>query len=102
MRLEDLYQDFSKMSSEEQASFISSYRLRRATELASTTPLKLSTAKIKTKVELSDEEKAIMKLLGLKQKDVLALRSNNSTEPIEEDTEAANLFKDDTFEDDES
>lgn len=98
MRLEGLYQDFSRMSPEEQASFISSYRLRRATELASTTPLKLPAAKIKTKVELSDEEKAIMKLLGLKQKDVLALRNNNVTEPVEDDKEAANLFKDDTFE----
>ena len=97
MRLENLYPNFGKSPPEVQAAYVSAYRLRRATDLATVPSTKKPITVSKGKMELTDEEKAIMKLLGLKQKDVLALRSNQS-EPVEDDKEAVNLFKDDTFE----
>ena len=97
MRLENLYPNFAKICAEEQAAYIASYRLKRAQDLVIEPKQKKVRSGKGSKIELSDEEKALMKLLGLKQKDVLALRA------IEPDTEeqeesGADLFKDTTFE----
>lgn len=100
MRLENLYPNFGKSPPEVQAAFISAYRLRRATDLATVLSTKKPITVSKTSISLTDEEKAIMKLLGLKQKDVLALRSNQA-EPVEDEKEAVNLFKEDTYEEEE-
>jgi len=54
----------------------------------------------KPKIELSEEEKALMKMLGLKQKDLLALKESvEETETEVEET--GDLFKDPTFEEEE-
>ncbi len=98
MRLENLYLNFGTSSPEEQAAYISSYRLRRAEDMAKPSSMKKKPGKaVSTKVTLSDEEKAVMKLLGLKMKDVIALREAViDTGEVEEET--GNLFEDTTFE----
>lgn len=93
MRLENLYPNFGTMSCEEQAGFIASFRQKRAQDLENFAPAKVSTRPKKTKLEFTTEEKLLMKSLGLKQKDILALRGDMGTEE-KEDT---NLFADDTF-----
>lgn len=97
MRLEQLYLNFGKSSPEEQLAFISSYRLRRAQDLEKSVPSKKkSSTSTKVKLELTAEEKMIMKMLGLKQKDVIALREAKISE--EEDEElSGELFEDPTF-----
>lgn len=78
MRLENLYENFGSASPERQAQYMSEYRLRRSEDMSKTPtwpkPKKISKGK-KPKVILTGEEKVLMKLLGLKQKDVVALRS---------------------------
>jgi hypothetical protein len=77
MLLSQLYKNFGKSSPEEQAEFISQYRLRRATDLETTPAVrerKPTTGTVVKKLVLSEEEKLLMKLLGLKQKDVMAMR----------------------------
>ncbi len=79
MRLENLYENFGEASPEEQAAYIAIYRLRRAEDLAkpSTYPKKKKTTRTR-KVPakpLTEEEKTLMTLLGLKKKDVVALRA---------------------------
>ena len=100
MRLENLYSNFGSASPEDQAAYISAYRLRRAEDMAKppTWP-KAKTTKAsgkKSNIDLSNEEKALMKMLGLKQKDMLLLR--NSTENTEEAIDDSVLLQDDTFE----
>lgn len=79
MRLEDLYQNFGKATPAMQAKYISEYRLRRDQDLSKTPTWpkqkKVPTGKRKPKVVLTPEEKTLMKLLGLKKKDVVALRA---------------------------
>ncbi len=100
MRLEDLYENFVTASPEQQARIISAYRLRRAEELAKPTPTakkQTTSSASRSKIDLSAEEKAVMKMLGLKQKDILALRA---TVEVEEDEDDASLLADNTFADD--
>jgi hypothetical protein len=100
MRLENLYENFGLASPETQAAYIASYRLRRAIDLSTTPPTRKSSPAKDSKFELSltDEEKALIKILGLKPKDLLALRM----EVVEEETDnGADLFKDKSFEEDE-
>lgn len=97
MRLENLYPNFAKQSVEEQAAYIASYRLKRAQDLVIEPKQKKSRSGKGSKIDLSDEEKALMKLLGLKQKDVLALRAVDVDTEEQEDN-GAELFKDTTFE----
>jgi hypothetical protein len=101
MRLENLYLNFGTGSSEEQAKYISEYRLRRAQDLERVPTSKKKSVSTKSKLELTEEEKVIMKMLGLKQKDILALRS--MTVEAEEETveETGELFKDETFDEEE-
>ena len=98
MRLENLYPNFGKACAEEQAAFISAYRLRRAEDMAkpSTYAKRTSVNKSKIDVSLTSEELALMKMLGLKKKDMMLLRT--STEVIEESTNDINLFADGAFE----
>jgi hypothetical protein len=98
MRLENLYLNFGKSTSEQQAEYIAIYRLRRATDLEKTpTSSKKKSSVTRSKIDLSltDEEKAVMKMLGLKQKDILALRDAVGESEVEE---SGDLFKDSTFE----
>jgi len=96
MRLENLYPNFGTASPEDQAAFISGYRLRRAEDMSrpSTYPKKKSSVK-KSKIDLSESEKALAKKLGLSQKDMLLLRTSVKIEEEENDTA---LLNDNTFE----
>ena len=98
MRLENLYPNFGKACVEEQAAFISAYRLRRAEDMAkpSTYAKRASVNKSKIDLSLTPEELALMNMLGLKKKDMMLLRA--STEIIEESTNDVDLFTDNTFE----
>lgn len=101
MRLENLYENFGLATPERQMEMLAAYRIRRAEELAkpaTTSKRRITTSSVsRSKIDLSvsPEEKALMKLLGLKQKDLLALRS---LEPDEEE-DGVDLFKDQIFED---
>jgi hypothetical protein len=103
MRLENLYENFGTATPERQAEFMSEFRLRRAEELsnpATTSKRRMTTSSVnRSKIDLSvtPEEKALMKLLGLKQKDIAALRA---IEPDEEES-GVELFSDQTFAEDE-
>lgn len=100
MRLEELYNNFGKAPHEEQQKFVAEYRLRRAQDLAEIPPI--TTRKIvsvkRSIIDLSDDEKAVMKKLGLKQKDILSLRDSIEDESLVDDKE---LFKDDSFDEEE-
>lgn len=84
MRLENLYENFGNASPEEQAQYISEYRLRRAEDLSNTPSYPKTTTKTtnttKSKIQLTDEEQVLMKLLGVKKKDMIALRALSSDE----------------------
>ena len=88
MRLENLYPNFGKATPEDQAAYISAYRLRRAEDMAKppTWPKAKKVASGKrSKIDLSESEKLLMKSLGLRQKDMLMLKALTETE--EEDEE---------------
>lgn len=97
MRLEDLYTNFGKSSPEEQAKFVAAYRLKRAIDLETPVKSKQKTTVAKQSIELSEAELTLMKMLGLKKKDMLALRTEASTDNGEESGTGEDLFKDDTF-----
>ena len=79
MRLENLYENFGLASPEAQAEYMSAYRFRRSQDLLKEPtwpkPKKKSTKSKKPKAVLTEEEKVLMKLLGLKKKDMVALRA---------------------------
>lgn len=105
MRLEDLFTNFGRSSIEDQTKFIAEYRLRRAKDLDSIqsgVKPKTNSSKTTSKVELSAEEKALMKMLGIKQKDVAALRAlSQIAEPESDIDSTGEIFKDDSFEEEE-
>ena len=83
MRLENLYPNFGKASPEAQAEYIACYRLHRAEDMAkpSTYPkTKAATKSSRAKIVLTEEEETLMKLLGLKKKDMTSLRALAETE----------------------
>lgn len=73
MRLENLYPNFVTAPSELQLQILSTYRQKRAEDMAkpNTFRVKATTAKANA---LTSEEEIIMKLLGLKKKEVLVMR----------------------------
>jgi len=73
MLLYDLRPNFSRMDSSQQREFIVNYRARRAQEFTEAPRTKSGRAP-KTSLRLSAEEKLLMKRLGLRQKDITALR----------------------------
>lgn len=110
MRLENLYENFGLVSYEKQLDFISLYRLKRAEDLRgpSTYPKRKSTKSTvkRSKIDLSltDEEKALIKMLGIKQKDILALRAITSTDQNDIDTDTdsgTELLQDSIFSEEE-
>ncbi len=100
MQLKDLYKNFGESTPEEQAAFIAAYRLRRASDLAvsPTVQKRQPTTKPKAtpKLALSEEEKALMKMLGLKQKVILAARQLRIDDAGNNDD--STLLNDNTFE----
>lgn len=93
MRLEDLYKNFGTSTPEEQEEFIVAYRLRRAKDLAQP-PSESKRSGAIPSLELTTIEKQLIKNLGLKQKDLLALRDTILTD---RDT-GVKLFQDEIFE----
>ena len=81
MQLKDLYQHFDKLPAEEQRTFVARYRARRDAEFTADKidfeekQAKKGTRKRVPKIELSEEEKTLMKKLGLTQKQLRALRA---------------------------
>lgn len=100
MRLENLYQNFGRSSPEEQLKFIVEYRLKRAQDLERIPVAKKSSSAKKSKCDLSEDEKVMMKLLGLKKKDIESLRalSPQSVDAELPASDDVDLFKDDTYE----
>lgn len=100
MQLKDLYKNFGTSTPDEQAEFVAQYRLRRASDLESTPTVQRKKSTTKTtgglKITLSEEEKLLMKMLGLKQKDILAARMTNIQDE-ELKNNGAELLKDSTF-----
>ncbi len=83
MRLEELYPNFGESPPEEQAIYVAQYRLRRAKDLATIPSTKKQSAKT-SKIDLSEEEKAVMKSLGISMKDIVALRDASLEEESKE------------------
>jgi hypothetical protein len=77
MRLENLYPNFGKSSPEAQARYVADYRLKRAEDMAKTPtwPKQKKTTTSTKAPPLTEEEKIVMKLLGLTKKEIIALRS---------------------------
>lgn len=78
MRLENLYTNFGESSSESQAAYVADYRARRAEDMLKTPtwpkPKKLSKKRVAA-LPLTPEEEQVMKLMGLKKKDVIEMRT---------------------------
>jgi hypothetical protein len=102
MILEYLYPNFGLASSEDQLAYVTSYRFRRSQDLAKTPPSRRrssSASRSKIDLSLTEEEKRVMKLLGLKKKDIITLR-DFMTEP-EESSDDVKLLLDPTYEEEE-
>jgi len=78
MQLENLYTNFGESSPEAQAAYVSEYRLKRAIDMEKTPtwpkPKKVSKTK---NPPLTEEEKVLMTLMGLKKKDIFAMRKGD-------------------------
>lgn len=76
MKLYKLFPDFTKLSYSERVEFLRSYRAKRALELEEN----IKNKKKSSKILLSDEEKALIKMLGITQKDLKALKGSIDNE----------------------
>lgn len=76
MKLYKLFPDFTKLSYSERVEFLRSYRAKRALELEEN----IKNKKKSSKILLSDEEKALIKVLGITQKDLKALKGSIDNE----------------------
>ncbi len=73
-QLDQLRPLFDEMSEEEQVAFVASYRRQRDVELESSVPTKTTRSKAEPAgPELSPEQKALLKKLGIKKSDLLRL-----------------------------
>jgi len=72
MKLYELFPDFTKLSYLERVEFLRSYRAKRAMELEENIKKKKGSSRI----SLSDEEKALIKALGITQKDLKVLKES--------------------------
>ncbi|MBE9592353.1 MAG: hypothetical protein IMF19_02625 [Proteobacteria bacterium] len=75
MKLYELFPNFMKLSYSERAEFIRSYRARRALELEENPRQRKQKS---SKIALSDKDKALMKALGITQKDLKTLKESIS------------------------
>jgi hypothetical protein len=88
MKLDQMYLNFTQVEEPAQVLFIEEYRKKRFLDLSQiVTKTKTSTSKI----DITEDEKVMMKLLGLKMKDIVALRAIG---PLEEEEESGDLFDD--------
>lgn len=70
MKLYELFPNFTKLSEFERIEFIRSYRAKRALELEEN----IRSKKGKGRISLSEEEKQLIKALGISQRDLMALK----------------------------
>ncbi len=75
MKLYKLFPNFTELSYSERVEFLRSYRVKRAKELEENIKNKKG-----SRVTLSDEEKALIKALGITQKDLKALKGSIENE----------------------
>ena len=75
MKLYQLFPNFTKLSSLERVKFIRSYRAKRALELEENIKKKKG-----TRVALTEEEKLLMKSLGVSQKALMTLKESLNNE----------------------
>lgn len=100
MKLNQLYENFGEATPERQREIIAAYRFRRAEDMFRPSAYKKKTPSTRVKIELTEQEAFVAKVLGLKPKDIIALRTTVTPEE-ENDTvadNAADLFKDSTYE----
>lgn len=95
MRLEHLYEDFVLMDEAKQLQFIQDYRVRRQSDLSSV----VKSSRVTSKIGITEEERVIMKVLGLKMKDIVALRKANIVEEPEDN--GGDLFNEAILEEEE-
>lgn len=82
MRLEELYPDFSTALPEVQLHLVARYRQRRAEDMAKPNTYKVKKKKkpkkkaVNLATQLTENEKVLMKTLGLKKKQILAMRKD--------------------------
>lgn len=76
MKLYFLFPNFIKLSFFERMEFIRSYRRKRALELEEN----IKNKRKSNKISLSDEEKTLIKALGITQKDLRALKGSINNE----------------------
>ncbi len=76
MKLYNLFPNFTKLSYSERVEFLRSYRAKRAKELEEN----IRNKKGSSRIPLSDEEKALIKALGITQKDLKALKGSIENE----------------------
>ncbi|MBE9594000.1 MAG: hypothetical protein IMF19_11050 [Proteobacteria bacterium] len=76
MKLYELFPDFTRLSYSKRVEFLRSYRAKRALELEEN----IKNKKESSRVTLSDEEKALIKMLGITQKDLKALKGSIDNE----------------------
>lgn len=104
MQLQQLYENFTLAPPERQQAMLASYRLRRAEDMSKpSTYRKKRVSTAKAKPELTEQEKIVMNLLGLKPKDIFALREITDVSISSEEEGAddgAELFIDPTYEED--
>ena len=70
VKLYELFPNFIKLSFFERTEFVRSYRAKRALELEEN----IKSKKGKGRISLSEEEKQLIKGLGITQRDLLALK----------------------------
>ena len=73
MRLENLYHNFVTSPPEIQLQILSAYRQKRAEDMAKPNTFRVKAVKAAANA-LTEEEQIVMKLLGLKKKEVIAMR----------------------------
>ncbi len=74
MKLYELYPKFESLSDEDRCKFVAQYRKQRSLDLTKTSKDKSKKEK-ESITAFSNEEKLMMKLLGLKAKDLRALKA---------------------------
>ena len=99
MKLEEMYPNYLFLPPESQAAFIAAYRHKRMQELANVVQGSVRKVKETSKNDvLSEDEKRILKKLGISVKDYAAMHA--ISDDVEEDN-PEDFFKDDSFDIDE-
>lgn len=95
MKLEEMYPNYLFLPLEGQIAFIASYRLRRMEDMANVPQERTRKVKETSKIDiLTDDEKKVLKKMGISLKDYSGLRA---VENGEEDDSPENYFRDDSF-----